>query len=44
VAAGITAVLAHSFPYRTGLILAALVGIAVGLFSENRLQRQKAKG
>ncbi len=44
VVAGITAVLAHSFPYKTGLILAAVVGIAVGLFSENRLQRHKAKG
>ena len=36
VAAGITAVLAHSFPYKTGLILAAVVGIAVGMLVENR--------
>jgi predicted branched-subunit amino acid permease len=36
VVAGITAVLAHSFPYKTGLILAAVVGIAVGMFSEKK--------
>jgi len=35
-AAGITAVLAHSFPYKTGLILAAVVGIAVGMLSEKK--------
>jgi predicted branched-subunit amino acid permease len=40
VAAGITAVLAYSFPYKTGLILAAVVGIAVGLVSENRLGKR----
>jgi predicted branched-subunit amino acid permease len=44
VAAGITAVLAHSFPYKTGLILAAVVGIAVGLIVENRFARQKVEG
>ena len=36
VAAGITAVLAHSFPYKTGLILAAVVGIAVGMLVEKK--------
>ena len=34
--AGITSVLAYSLPYRLGLILAALVGIAVGTFLEAR--------
>ena len=34
--AGITALLAYSLPYRLGLILAALVGIAVGTFLEGR--------
>jgi 4-azaleucine resistance transporter AzlC len=34
--AGVTAVLAYSLPYRLGLILAALVGIAVGTFLEAR--------
>ena len=33
-AAGVTALLAYSLPYRLGLILAALVGIAVGTFLE----------
>jgi predicted branched-subunit amino acid permease len=32
--AGITAVLAGSLPYKTGLILAAIVGIGIGLISE----------
>lgn len=41
VAAGITAVLANNLPYKTGLILAALVGIAVGMLSENRMGRQE---
>ncbi|MBE2221939.1 MAG: AzlC family ABC transporter permease [Anaerolineae bacterium] len=44
VAAGITAVVAHSFPYKTGLILAAVVGIAVGMLVENGAKKQKAKG
>ncbi len=43
-AAGITAVLANNLPYKTGLILAAIVGIAVGMFSENRLRRMKTEG
>ncbi len=30
------AVLAHSFPYKTGLILAAFVGIAVGMLVEKK--------
>ena len=34
--AGITALLAYSLPYKLGLILAALVGIAVGTFLEGR--------
>lgn len=33
-AAGITAVLAHALPYKLGLILASLVGIAAGMWSE----------
>lgn len=34
--AGVTAVLAHGLPYKLGLLLAALVGILVGLWSERR--------
>ncbi|HKY54164.1 MAG TPA: AzlC family ABC transporter permease [Anaerolineales bacterium] len=34
VSAGIVALVAHSFPYKLGLIVAALVGIAVGTFLE----------
>jgi 4-azaleucine resistance transporter AzlC len=34
--AGIVALLAYSLPYKLGLILAALVGIAVGTFLEGR--------
>lgn len=34
--AGVTALLAHSVPYKLGLILAALVGIAVGAILEGR--------
>ena len=36
ISAGITALLAYSLPYRLGLILAALVGIAIGTFLESR--------
>ncbi len=36
VAAGVTAVLAASLPFRVGLVLAALVGMAVGLWAERR--------
>jgi hypothetical protein len=34
--AGIVALAAYSLPYRLGLIVAALVGIAVGTFLEGR--------
>jgi len=34
--AGVVALVAYSLPYRLGLILAALVGIAVGTFMEGR--------
>ena len=34
--AGVVALLAYSLPYKLGLILAALVGIAVGTFLEGR--------
>jgi 4-azaleucine resistance transporter AzlC len=37
--AGVVAVAAYHLPYRLGLIAAALVGIAVGLWSEMRWQR-----
>ena len=36
VAAGMTAVLAFSLPYKLGLMIAAFVGIIVGLWSERR--------
>lgn len=35
-AAGITAAAAYNLPYKSGLILAALVGIGVGLWSEQK--------
>ena len=34
--AGAVALVAYSLPYRLGIILAALVGIAVGTFLEGR--------
>lgn len=34
--AGMTAVLAYNLPFKLGLVLAAVVGIAVGLWSERR--------
>jgi len=34
--AGVVALLANSLPYRLGLIIAALVGIVVGTFLENK--------
>lgn len=34
--AGVTALVAHSLPYKLGLILAAMVGIAVGTYLEKR--------
>jgi len=36
VTAGVTAVAAHALPYKLGLILAALAGIAVGLWSDRQ--------
>jgi 4-azaleucine resistance transporter AzlC len=36
ISAGIIAVLTYSWPYKLGLMLAALVGIAIGLLIENR--------
>ncbi len=36
VAAGITAVLMANLPYKLGLLTAALVGIAVGMWSDKR--------
>ena len=37
--AGITAAAAHQLPYKFGLILAAMVGISVGLWSEQKWQK-----
>jgi uncharacterized membrane protein len=34
--AGITAIVAYSLPFKLGLILAAIVGIAVGTILESR--------
>src|SRR6185436_4284374 len=42
VSAGATAVLAHGLPLRSGLALAAVVGIAVGLLSEKLWKVQTA--
>lgn len=39
--AGITAILANGLPYKLGLILAALVGIIVGMLLESRHTTQK---
>ena len=36
ISAGVTALLARGLPYKLGLIAAAIVGIAVGLWSERR--------
>ena len=38
-AAGIAALLAYGLPYKLGLIVAALVGIMVGMWSETRWQK-----
>ncbi len=38
-AAGLTAVAAHELPYKFGLILAALAGIGVGLWSERQWRK-----
>lgn len=40
---GLTALAAYSLPYKLGLILAALVGIAVGTFLENRKNTRPEK-
>jgi predicted branched-subunit amino acid permease len=40
VSAGVTAVLAHGLPLRLGLALAAVIGIAVGLFAEKQLKME----
>jgi hypothetical protein len=37
--AGLVALLAHSLPYKLGLILAALTGIVVGTILESRVSR-----
>ena len=41
VSAGVVALLAYALPYKLGLILAALVGIAIGTFLEGK---QPSKG
>ena len=41
--AGVVALLAYSLPYRLGLILAALVGIVVGTFLEDRIHTKPEK-
>jgi predicted branched-subunit amino acid permease len=40
--AGLVALLAHSLPYKLGLILAALTGIVVGTILESRVSRTLA--
>lgn len=42
--AGVTALIAYSLPYRLGLILAAVVGIAIGTFLENRDDTKSGRG
>jgi 4-azaleucine resistance transporter AzlC len=42
--AGLVALLAHSLPYKLGLILAALTGIIVGTILESRVGRTLAPG
>jgi predicted branched-subunit amino acid permease len=39
--AGVVAVLAYDLPYKMGLVLAALTGIAVGLLAEGRVVSDK---
>jgi len=39
--AGVTALVAHALPFRIGLILAALVGIFVGTYLE---EKRSSKG
>jgi len=43
VSAGVTAVLGHGLPLRSGLALAAVVGIASGLFAEKALKVKAVK-
>jgi Na+/glutamate symporter len=43
VSAGVVALAANSLPYRLGLILAALVGIAIGTFLWNRTDTKPKK-
>jgi predicted branched-subunit amino acid permease len=43
-AAGVTAVIAHALPYKLGLVLAALVGIVVGLGWEAAVQKKAQPG
>ena len=43
ISAGIVALLAHSLPYRLGLLIAALVGITVGTLLESRKPSKGAK-
>jgi hypothetical protein len=40
--AGITAVLAHGFPYKLGLLAAVLVGMVTALLVEGQIERRKA--
>ena len=40
--AGVTALISYSLPYKLGLILAALVGIAVGTFLEEKQSSKRA--
>jgi len=43
VSAGLTALAAYSLPFKLGLILAALVGISVGIYLENRMNKKPRK-
>jgi 4-azaleucine resistance transporter AzlC len=43
ISAGIIAVLTTSWPYKLGLMLAALIGIAIGLFLEDRSPKRQLK-
>jgi len=42
IAAGLVAVLCYGLPYKLGLMVAALIGIGVGLWLETRLMRRQA--
>ncbi|MBK8783922.1 MAG: hypothetical protein IPO22_19500 [Anaerolineales bacterium] len=41
--AGLVAVLAHSLPFKLGIILAALTGILVGTILEGRVSTRRAQ-